>query len=182
MISNKFNFQSKKFQSKQFSPSEYTIYKIYIFCLNLFREKLCECEQRLITSEQKTNNHLDFENDVEDNMNTEINRCQSYDDSLESSSKIEKSIVLKIEIGQVNTFLCFKKCFNFYIYSMFQKFDRNIGIEFYFEPIKKCESKEGESEDQYDVGKIFVSKIKENSSAYGKLKFVKYLRYSTYNL
>ena len=71
------------------------------FFLNLFREKLCECEQRLIPFEQKSN-HLEFEDDVEDNMNTEINRCQSYNDSLESSSQNENSRVFKIEVEQVS--------------------------------------------------------------------------------
>lgn len=70
----------------------------------------------------------------------------------------------------------------FYFYFL-KKFDRNIGIEFFFEPIIKCESKEDDSEEKCsDLGKIFVSKVKENSAAYRKLKFVKYLYSNLINL
>lgn len=63
-----------------------------------------ECEQRLIPYEQK-NNHPEFEEETEENIEAEINGYQSYDDSLNSLSKTDKFKDLKIEFEFVSEIL-----------------------------------------------------------------------------
>lgn len=68
----------------------------YDFCLQ--REKLYEFEQRLIPYEQKEN-QPDYEEDIENNTEAEMNKFQSYNDSLDSEEKSTR--VLKIDIELV---------------------------------------------------------------------------------
>lgn len=152
-----------------------------------YREKLYECQQRLLPLEQSFHgNEPDFDEDDDDECL--IRDYQSLSDSLENTGKKKQTKILKIDIEMVNILpdlnIYMTKNISIFGETFKESDNKNslveengLGIEFIFNPVKdelvkakKCDI-EIEDEEVGELGEIFVCHVYENSAAFGKLKY-----------